>query len=105
MDERHERTRQMKASKEPKPSRTEQGDLREIDPDQVPLAVPAYQCLMPWQPIVTAPFDREIELAVLDAGEAYALVFSCRRVLDGWVKCGTNERVSVQPTHWREWEA
>ena len=66
--------------------------------------VGTYHFFMPWQPIVTAPFDRDLELAVLDAGEAHALVFPCRRIPNGWRRCGTDERVDVRPTHWREWK-
>jgi hypothetical protein len=56
-----------------------------------------------WQPISTAPFDRELELAVLFGEDAHALVFPCRRVLRGWIKCSTLEQIDLQPTHWREW--
>lgn len=57
-----------------------------------------------WQPIATAPFDRDLRLAVIDQqGIAHALVFPCRRVLGGWVKIGTRARIDVDPTHWREW--
>jgi hypothetical protein len=56
-----------------------------------------------WQPITTAPFEEDLELAVLDSDGEHALVFPCRRVPGGWVKCGTRQWVSVQPTHWREW--
>jgi hypothetical protein len=56
-----------------------------------------------WRAISTAPFDRELTLAVLDYDGVHALVFPCRRVLDGWVKPDTRERVDVYPTHWREW--
>jgi hypothetical protein len=31
------------------------------------------------------------------------LVFACRRILDGWIKAETRERLDVHPTHWREW--
>jgi hypothetical protein len=58
---------------------------------------------MDWQPIVTAPFGRNIELAVIDA-EVHALVFPCRRVLRGWVKADTSSPVNVHPSHWREWD-
>ena len=44
---------------------------------------------MEWQPITTAPFDRDLELAVLDYGGTHALVFPCRRVLRGWMKSDT----------------
>ena len=41
-----------------------------------------------WQPISTAPFDRDLELAVLDAEGPHTLVFPCRRILGGWTKAG-----------------
>jgi hypothetical protein len=57
-----------------------------------------------WQPIVTAPFDRELELAVIDAGGPHALVFPCCRTLGGWINALTRRRIEVHPTHWREWD-
>ncbi len=57
-----------------------------------------------WQSTATAPFDRNLQLAVIDpAGDVYALVFLCRRMLHGWVKSQTGSPVHVYPTHWREW--
>ena len=57
-----------------------------------------------WQSTATAPFDRDLELAVIDtAGEVHALVFPCRRVIFGWVNSQTGLRVYVRPTHWRDW--
>ena len=56
-----------------------------------------------WQPISTAPFDRDLELAVIDSGEPHVLVFPCRRILSGWVNAETKSRIEVQPTHWRQW--
>lgn len=56
-----------------------------------------------WQDISTAPFDRDLELAVLDAEGPHALVFACRRIVGGWMKAETRERIDVHPTHWREW--
>ncbi len=58
---------------------------------------------MEWQPINTAPFDRDLELAFLDRDGVHALVFPCRRTLDSWINAETKQRVDVQPTHWREW--
>jgi hypothetical protein len=58
-----------------------------------------------WQTIATAPFDNDIELAVIDADGAHALVFPCRRILNGWMNAETKERLEVHPTHWRRWEA
>ena len=56
-----------------------------------------------WQPITTAPYERDIELAVIETDEPHALVFPCRRVLGGWINAETSERIEVRPTHWRPW--
>ena len=61
---------------------------------------------MMWEPITSAPFDRDLELAVIDKGEAHALVFACRQISGGgWVKAATKKQIEVHPTHWREWTA
>jgi hypothetical protein len=55
-----------------------------------------------WQPIGSAPFDRDLQLGVIEADEVHALVFPCRRAVVGWVdKAG--DRVDVSPSHWRDW--
>jgi hypothetical protein len=56
-----------------------------------------------WQPISNAPFDRDLELAVLDREGPHALVFACRRILSGWINAETKQRIDVRPTHWRDW--
>ena len=45
-----------------------------------------------WQPINTAPFDRDLELAVINSGEPHVLVFPCRRILSGWVNAETKSK-------------
>jgi hypothetical protein len=57
-----------------------------------------------WQPITTAPFDRELELAVIESDDIHALVFPCRREPQGWIDAATGKRVIVSPTHWRAWQ-
>ncbi len=74
-----------------------------IDVDQSQTRQSAQALLMEWQPIETAPFGRNLELAVIDATDAYALVFPCRRARVGWIKSTTGVSVNVHPTHWREW--
>ena len=60
---------------------------------------------MKWFEIETAPFNRDLELAVIEAdGDIYAVVFPCRRVVDGWIKAATGRPVELHPTHWRDWE-
>jgi len=58
---------------------------------------------MNWMPISSAPFDRDLELAVIDRAGTHALLFPCRRILGDWINAVTKRRVDVNPTHWREW--
>ena len=58
---------------------------------------------MEWKPIVGAPFNCDLELSVRDYDGHHALVFPCRRILDGWINAETSTRIDVRPTHWREW--
>ena len=54
---------------------------------------------MEWQRIATAPFDRDLELAVIDAQGPHTLVFPCRRVLRVWMRQGqTNQSMCTQHT-------
>jgi hypothetical protein len=55
------------------------------------------------QPISIAPFDRDLELAVRDDGDLHVLDFPCRRILGGWIKAATKERICVNPPYWRHW--
>ena len=56
-----------------------------------------------WETISTAPFGRDLELAVIEGDRVHPLVFACHRAPDGWIKAQTHERVVVSPTHWRLW--
>ena len=56
-----------------------------------------------WESISTAPYDCDLELAVVEDNSVHPLIFPCRRTKDGWVKASTRERVIVSPTHWRVW--
>ena len=56
-----------------------------------------------WQPITTAPYEAELELAVIDEDGEHRLVFPCRRFEGGWRHAETGVRIDVRPTHWREW--
>jgi hypothetical protein len=62
--------------------------------------------IMDWKPINTAPFDRDVELAVIDGAGSHALIFPCRRTIGGWVNALTKKQLySILPTHWRVWVA
>jgi len=57
-----------------------------------------------WHKIPTAPFDRDLELAVIDEnGVVHAIAFPCRRILGGWIRAQTMRQIDLRPTHWREW--
>lgn len=34
----------------------------------------------------------------------HALVFPCRRALEGWIKTLTGHPVQIHLTHWRNWD-
>ena len=53
--------------------------------------------------ISNAPFDRDLELALIDANGVHAICFPCRRVLGGWIKAEMKTPINVHPTHWRDW--
>jgi hypothetical protein len=53
-----------------------------------------------WREIANAPFDRELELAVI-GGEVGVLDGSCLRHGDGWLDAATLRPISVTATHWR----
>ncbi|PAY04111.1 hypothetical protein CK489_33080 [Bradyrhizobium sp. UFLA03-84] len=58
---------------------------------------------MHWHHIENAPFDRELELAVIDSDGVHSLIFPCRRVLGGWIISTSGAALKIRPTHWREW--
>lgn len=58
-----------------------------------------------WENITTAPFEGELELAVIDEDGEHSLVFPCRRTPGGWLNAETGVRIDVRPTHWRPWQA
>ena len=59
---------------------------------------------MDCKPINTAPFDREVELAIIDRQGEHALIFPCRRIVGGWVDARTKKQLYyILPTHWQDW--
>ncbi|HET7717381.1 MAG TPA: hypothetical protein VFK86_17305 [Bauldia sp.] len=57
-----------------------------------------------WEPINSAPFETDLELAVIDENGEHALVFPCRRTRGGWVSASAGTWIDVRPTHWRFWD-
>lgn len=56
-----------------------------------------------WLPVSIAPFDTDLEVAVLDRQGAHALLFPSRRTKMGWADATTQKRLDIEPTHWRKW--
>lgn len=56
-----------------------------------------------WKPILSAPFEHELELAVLDEDGEHALVFPCTKTRKGWKNAATGAYIDIHPTHWRDW--
>jgi hypothetical protein len=56
-----------------------------------------------WLPISDAPFDTDLEVAVLDRQGVHALVFPCHRTTTGWADPSTHRLLDIEPTHWRKW--
>jgi hypothetical protein len=52
---------------------------------------------MEWQPINTAPFECDLELAVLERNDVCALVFPSQRAVDGWINAETKQRIRCSP--------
>jgi hypothetical protein len=53
-----------------------------------------------WRKIATAPYDREIELAVI-GDHVSVLDGSCLRHGEVWLDAATRRPVRVNATHWR----
>ena len=86
-------------------------DLTNFDKAQSARPDPVHPCagnpgarlMHEWHPISTAPFDRDLELSVIENGEVHALIFPCRRTRSWWQHASTGKIVVVDPTHWRSW--
>ena len=57
------------------------------------------QCGRPY----SMPHSFAAWMAVLDEDGVHALVFPCKRAVDGWKHAITGHFVDVEPTHWRYW--
>ena len=59
---------------------------------------------MEWEPVITAPYGVDLELAVVDGNGIHAVVFPCRRMVHGWVNAASGASVELHPSHWRAWD-
>ncbi len=57
-----------------------------------------------WQPILTAPIDRDLEVRVADSMGHYALMCPCKFIPEqGWINSWLQTPLLHDPVEWREW--
>jgi hypothetical protein len=56
-----------------------------------------------WIPVEAAPFNRALEICVVEGQGVQAFSFRCQRVENGWKSLDTDELLDLFPTHWRDW--
>src|SRR5215471_4573620 len=57
-----------------------------------------------WQPILTAPTNRDLEVRVADPMGHYALMCPCKlNPEQGWINSWLQTPLSHHPVEWREW--
>ena len=57
-----------------------------------------------WQPIATAPANRDLELRLADSIGHYALMFPCKLLPgQGWINTWLRKPLLADPVEWREW--
>ena len=59
-----------------------------------------------WQPISTAPVDRDLEVRLEDPIGRYVLLFPCRLTPgQGWINSWLETPLGADPVDWRNWDA
>jgi len=70
--------------------------------------VPAAAAARPvtdWQPIATAPQERDVEVRVHDQIGHYRLLYPCRLVPGiGWINVLAKRELTAEPVEWRDWQ-
>jgi hypothetical protein len=54
-----------------------------------------------WQPISTAPLDKDVMLMVTDGGAPYAVLKPFKLTASGWVSSGKGTPLAVTPVLWK----
>jgi hypothetical protein len=58
-----------------------------------------------WQPINTAPIDKDVMLIVTDGGKPYAVLKPFKLTAVGWISSGKGTPLAVRPLQWKPYVA
>ena len=62
-------------------------------------------CESRWNPMPTAPRNRDLEIVVADGNKTFLLPFPCRINDSGdWINADLGTRIRIQPQVWRTWD-
>ena len=71
---------------------------------QVSRGAPAIT-VVDWQPVSSAPFDRDLEVRLSDGLGYYSLLYPCRLVANkGWLNALSGTVLTADPIEWRDWQ-
>jgi hypothetical protein len=66
---------------------------------------PSINDLETWQPITTAPVERELKVRLQDSVGRYALLFPCRLIPgQGWINSWLETPLAADPVDWQNWD-
>ena len=57
-----------------------------------------------WHPVISAPFDVELQLRNIDDEGEHIYDLPCRRTVTGWIDAKWLSPIGFKPTHWRLWQ-
>jgi hypothetical protein len=56
-----------------------------------------------WHSISTAPFNRDLEVCVIEHDRNRVVPYPCRQTRNGWINGDLDVRAKIEPTKWRSW--
>lgn len=68
-----------------------------------PVSGPTVEARNDWQPIASAPLDRNVQVGVTSRKGILAIFFPCRRTEAGWINAVVKAPLLHEPACWREW--
>jgi hypothetical protein len=73
-------------------------------PERAPPPAASSERVTEWQPIATAPQERNLEVRVNDRIGRYRVLYPCRLVPGtGWINVVVKRKLTMEPVEWRDW--